>query len=160
MGRVSEEKEMGFWEERLKELGYKSTKPRKVIIDILSKKPKLYKADELFLMAKKHYPDIGIATLYRTLELLTRLNLICKISFGSDKSYYMLSRNCKKETAVYMICENCGDVIINSECLQNAIKIRMTDDAEKRIFDNCRLKIDKYQVFFSGICDKCSNKNV
>lgn len=156
MARV-EKKEIGFWEDRLKELGYKSTKPRKAIISILNKNQKLYRADEIYLLVKKNYPDIGIATVYRTLELLSRLNLICKISLGSDKSYYMLSKDCKKETAVYMICDNCGDIITNNECLQNAIRIRMIDDAERHIFKNCKLKIDKYQIFFSGTCSKCSH---
>ena len=157
MARV-EKNEIGFWEGKLKELGYKSTKPRKAIIDILNENPRLYKADELYLMVKKHHPEIGIATVYRTLELLTRLNLICKISLGSDRSYYILSKNCKKETAVYMICDNCGKIIVNNKCLQNAIRIRMIDDAEKHIFKNCRLKIDKYQIFFSGVCNKCSGE--
>lgn len=157
MARVKKSK-IGFWEDRLKELGYKSTKPRRAIINILSENQKLYKADEIYFMVKKSYPEIGIATVYRTLELLSRLNLICKISLGSDKSYYMLSRDCKKETAVYMICDNCGEIIVNNKCLQSAIRIRMVNDAEKHIFKNCKLKIDKYQIFFSGICDKCSTK--
>ncbi len=156
MARV-EKNEVRFCEDRLRELGYRSTRPRKAIINILSENPKIYKADDIYLIAKKRYPEIGIATVYRTLELLTRLNLICKISLGSNKSYYMLSRDCKKETAVYMICDNCGGVIVNNECLQSAIRIRMINDAEKHIFDNCKLKIDKYQIFFSGICDKCSS---
>ncbi len=158
MKKTNSEKSKKFWEDKLKTLGYKSTKPRKAIINVLSRNSNLYKADDIYFMVKKEHPEIGIATVYRTLELLSRLNLICKISLGSDKSYYMLSRNCKKETMVYMICDKCGTIIVNNKCLNSAIRIRMIDDAEKHIFKNCKLKIDKYQIFFSGICDKCLTK--
>jgi Fur family transcriptional regulator, ferric uptake regulator len=152
----SGKKSIEYYNNKLKNLGYKLTKPRKAIISVLKENPRFYKADEIYLMVRKNYPEIGIATVYRTLELLSRINLICKISPGNDKSYYMLSRDCKKETSVYMICENCGNIIVNNKCLRDAVKIEMIDDAQKRIFKNCRIKVDKYQIFFSGTCSKCS----
>ena len=68
---------------------------------------------------------------------------------------YMLSDDCMKHTSVYMICDNCKSIITNNECLNHAIKIRLREDAEKNILDNCKLKIDNFQVVFKGLCDKC-----
>ncbi len=144
-----------FWEDELKKLGYKTTKPRKAILSVLSNNSKLKQVDEIYFMVKKHYPNIGFSTIYRTLELLNRLKLICKINLGIERSYYMLSENCIKDTSVFMICDDCGRIIINNDCLNSAIKIRLINNAEKHIFKNCMLKIKKFQIFFSGTCDKC-----
>ena len=104
---------------------------------------------------RKVDPTIGIATIYRTLDLLSKLKLICKISVGIDKSMYMLSDDCIKETSVYMICDNCKRIITNNECLNSAVKIRLREDAENNILKNCSLKINKFQVVFTGLCNNC-----
>ncbi len=153
--KINKKKNIEYWENRLKGLGYKITEPRRAIISIFGNESKLYKADEIYLIVKKDYPDIGISTIYRTLELLTRLKLICKFNLGSERSYYLLSKDCYKDTAIYMICDNCGRVIIDNDCLNNAVKIRLIDNAEKHIFKNCMLKVSKFQIIFSGLCDKC-----
>ena len=147
---------ISFFKNKLEESGYRLTKPRELILDILSNKSKFNSANNIYLMVRKRDPNIGIASVYRTLELLTRLNLICKISLGSDRSFYMLSKNCKKEAFNYMICSNCGRIITDNKCLNNAIKIRLVENAEVNIFKNCQIKIDSYQIFFTGLCNKCS----
>jgi Fur family ferric uptake transcriptional regulator len=80
-----------YHENKLKELGYRFTKSRRIILRALSEGSKLLDADSIYMLVKRYDPKIGIATVYRTLELLTRLNLICRVFFGSEKSYYMLS---------------------------------------------------------------------
>ena len=147
-----------YHENKLKGLGYKFTKSRRIIMRVLSEDSKLLDADSIYMLAKSYEPKVGIATVYRTLELLTRLNLICRIILGSEKSYYMLSKDCRKETSIYMICDNCKRIIANNKCLNSSIKIRLRDDAEENILKNCKIKIDNYQVFFTGLCDKCSKQ--
>ncbi|MBC7333903.1 MAG: transcriptional repressor [Actinobacteria bacterium] len=145
-----------YWETRLKEMGYRLSGPRRIILSKLSENREYLSADDIYMMVKKENPNIGIATVYRTLELLTRLDLICKISLGSYRSFYMLSENCKKEATNYLICNKCGRIITNNKCLDSNIRIRLKEDAEKNIFKNCRIKIDNYQIFFTGLCDKCA----
>jgi Fur family ferric uptake transcriptional regulator len=161
MGRILKENENNSNEElivlgkKLKNLGYKFTGQRKTILEALSSEPRLFDVESIFMEVKKIDPSIGIATIYRTLELLSRLKLICRISIGIDKSMYMLSDDCRRDTSVYMICNNCKRVITNNECLNRAIKIRLREDAEKNILKNCNLRIDKFQIVFTGLCDQC-----
>jgi Fur family transcriptional regulator, ferric uptake regulator len=103
-------------------------------------------------------PTIGVATVYRTLELLTRLKIVCRIILGSGRSYYMLSRECARETFTYMICDNCKKIITNNQCLKSAVKVRLRENAEETILKNCKLKVDNYQILFTGLCDECSGK--
>jgi Fur family ferric uptake transcriptional regulator len=146
---------LSILEKKLTGLGYKFTGQRKTILKALANKRELFDTDNIYLLIKKDDPAIGIATVYRTLELLTRLKLICKISVGIDKSMYMLADDCIKQTSVYLICEKCRSIITNNDCLKSAIKIRLREDAEKNILDNCNLKIGNFQVVFTGLCNKC-----
>ena len=160
MAKISKEnsnnKHIGFSKEKLIKAGYKLTKSREAIIEIMGETLKLYDADSLYLEVKKDNLDIGIATIYRTLELLSRLQIICRIIFGSGKTYYMLAEDCHKQTLIYMVCNNCKKIITNNEFLNNSIEIRLKDSAEKDILDNCNLKIENYQVLFTGLCDECN----
>lgn len=165
MGTVSEnafiidDQTLSSQEKKLTRLGYKFTGQRRKILEALSSEHRLFDAESIFIKAKKTDPSIGIATVYRTLELLTRLNLICKVSVGTEKSMYMLADDCEKETSVYMVCDQCKKVITNNDCLKNALKIRLREDAEENILKNCNLKIDKFQVVFKGLCDECSDSS-
>ncbi|MDP3012424.1 MAG: Fur family transcriptional regulator [Candidatus Hydromicrobium sp.] len=160
MAKISKEnlnsKYVSFSKEKLIKSGYKLTKSREAIIEIMGETLKLYDADSLYLEVKKDNLDIGIATIYRTLELLSRLQIICRIIFGSGKTYYMLAEDCHKQTLIYMVCNNCKKIITNNEFLNNSIEIRLKDSAEKDILDNCNLKIENYQVLFTGLCDECN----
>ena len=140
---------------KLVKLGYKFTGQRKTIFEALLSEHRLFDAESLFINAKNLDPNIGIATVYRTLELFSKLKLICKIDIGTEKSMYMLAVDCSVETSVYMVCTNCKKIITNNECLKNAIKIRLKENAEKNILENCNLKIDNFQVVFKGLCDDC-----
>ena len=146
-------------EKKLKKLGYKFTGQRRTILEALSSEHKLFDAESIFIKAKENDPSIGIATVYRTLELLSRLNLICKVDVGTEKSMYMLCEDCAKETSVYMVCDNCKKVITNNDCLKNALKIRLREDAEEHILKNCNLQINKFQVVFKGLCDECKDSS-
>ena len=147
---------VNFFEENLREKGYRYSRPRELILKVLHKNQKLLSADDIYMLLKEEEPSIGIATVYRTLELLSRLDLICRINMGTEKTMYMLSPNCREKLSSFLVCENCGKVVLDNPCLKNAIKVRLKDDAQENVYRNCKLKINNFQVFFSGLCDKCS----
>lgn len=148
-----------YWVKSLKKSGYRLTKPRKLILKSISNSSKPLSADDIYLTVRKDEPNIGIATIYRTLELLTRLKLISKINFGSEKSFYTLSGNSGNGSSNFMICNSCGRIVHDNKCIKNSIKIRLKENAEKSILENCKIKIDNYQVVFFGLCDKCIKEN-
>jgi Fur family ferric uptake transcriptional regulator len=146
-----------YYEDKITSSGFKVTKPRDIIIKILSKASNLLTADDIYMQVKNEDPTIGVATVYRTLELLTRLKIVCRIILGSGRSYYMLSKECARETFIYMICDNCKKIITNNQCLRNAVKVRLRENAEETILKNCKLQVDNYQILFTGLCDDCSS---
>ena len=62
--------------ERFKEEGYKLTTQRRAILDaIIENHEKHLNPEEIYDIVKIKYPEIGIATVYRTLQLLEKLNI-------------------------------------------------------------------------------------
>ena len=133
---------------------------QEIIIDFLSKSSHLYDAESLYLDIAKDHPDIGIASVYRTLNLLAKLQIIYRIILGSGKAYYSFKRGDNKPALIYMICNNCGKIITDNECLKKSIKITIKDDSFKDVFKKCRLKVDNFQVLFSGLCEECKKKTI
>lgn len=82
---------------QLHEGGYKLTPQREATVLVLLENEKDHlSAEEIYMLVKQKSPDIGLATVYRTLEMLTELKIIDKISFNDGLSRYDM----RKEGAV------------------------------------------------------------
>jgi len=66
----------------------KLTKNRKIIAQILSESNDHPSVEEIWSRVSKISPNIGIATIYRTLKILEENNIIAKHDFGEGKIRY------------------------------------------------------------------------
>ena len=66
---------------RFRKAGFKLTLPRQAILNVFAENPKHLSAEEIFSSVHKEYPGIGLATVYRTLDLLTQMGLIFEFDF-------------------------------------------------------------------------------
>ena len=65
----------------LKEKGLKVTRQRLVVLEVLAGNAEEHlTAEEIYDRVKADNPDIGLATVYRTVQLLLELELIDRIS--------------------------------------------------------------------------------
>ncbi|ARC85957.1 ferric uptake regulator family protein [Clostridium argentinense CDC 2741] len=133
----------------LKEKGYKITQPREKVLDIIIKNQyKHLTSDEIYVLIKKDYPKIGISTVYRTMQLLERINIVCKFDSDEEGIRYELMEPNDKYQHPHLICKNCNKVYpvkdINLEQIKN------------KIDKNFNLKIIDYSLKFYGICKNCS----
>lgn len=74
-------------EERVKDLlrkhGLKVTSQRLLVLGILASYPdKHLTAEEIYDLARETGPEIGLATIYRTVQVLLELQVINKVTFG------------------------------------------------------------------------------
>ena len=61
--------------------GYKLTPQREATLTVLLERESDHlSAEEIFLLVKDKAPEIGLATVYRTLELLSELSIVDKIN--------------------------------------------------------------------------------
>ena len=73
----------------LKEKGLKVTRQRLVVLEVLAENPEEHlTAEEIYERVKADNPDIGLATVYRTVQLLLELELIDRINLDDGFARY------------------------------------------------------------------------
>lgn len=133
---------------QLKIKNYKMTPQRKTIIDFFLKNPEKHlSAEDVFLEIKKTNPELGLATVYRTLDLLADLEILKKMNFDDGRFRYEFSND---DTHYHLICLNCDKVI---EFENEILETLTTVIAEKHDF-----KVVDHQIKFYGYCKECTKK--
>ena len=144
------------WHRRFKGHGYSITVPRKAIIDVLHKTSKHLSAEEIYLEVNKLYPQVGLTTVYRTLELLTEMGLLSKFDFGDRRARYELVEDPKGDHHHHLVCTQCKRVINYCEFIED--ELEFLKKAEKGLSKKYDFDIKNHVIQFYGICDKCKKK--
>lgn len=86
---------------QLHESGFKLTPQREATLLVLLENEKDHlSAEEIFFFVRKKSPEIGLATVYRTLEILTDLKIVDKVSFNDGVSRYDLRKEGDRKSVV------------------------------------------------------------
>ncbi len=144
---------MNTLRERIKEKKYKFTRQRQVVLQaFLDSREKHLSAEDVFAMVKDENPDIGLATVYRSLELFTSLDLLKKLDFGDGRSRYELNDRSLNRSHHHLICLGCGKVVEFSYDFQEGLKDQIERDNGFQIVDS--------QLKVYGYCRECQKKNL
>ena len=74
---------------RLQEHQYKMTPQRKAVLQLfLDRRGEHLSAEDVYDVLRGEKSDIGIATIYRSLELLAELGLLQRVNFDDDRTRY------------------------------------------------------------------------
>jgi len=103
----------------LKEQGYRLTPQRAIVLDILHRAEKHIAPGEIYKKARSKYPEVNKSTIYRTLELLKRLDLVAESDLGGDKLYY---HHAEKGHHHHLICQKCGRVLDVDEEILDSVR--------------------------------------
>jgi len=154
----SPEHEKPWWHESFKSYGYRLTAPRQVVMDVLSKTSDHLSAEDVYFKVQKVYHNIGLTTIYRTLELLVQMGLASKFDFGDGRARYEFSSGPKGyKHHHHLVCTNCGRIIDYTDHIKEEMElIEQTEEALSRKFN---FKITKHIIQFYGLCSKCRNKD-
>jgi len=139
-------------ERLLKKEGFRMTLPRRVILDLLSKSDSHLLAKDIYLKINKKYPDIGLTTVYRTLDLLVKKGMINKFDMGEGQSRYELAWNFK-EHHHHLVCSECGKMIDYNDFIDDEIKFFAK--IQKFLSAKYDFKIINHEVYFYGKCSSC-----
>lgn len=133
----------------LKTSGLKYTKQRESLLKLLYNNEEHSTPDELYEALKEMDPNqnIGIATIYRTLNLLEESGMVTSISFGSAGKKFELAN---KPHHDHMICKNCGKII---EFQDDTIEQRQLKIAKENGF-----KLTSHLMQLYGTCKDCQKK--
>lgn len=142
----------GEMERILKEQGFRMTLPRRVILDLLSKSEGHLLAKDIYLKINKKYPDIGLTTVYRTLDLLVQKGMVNKFDLGEGQSRYELAWNFK-EHHHHLVCSECGKMIDYSDFIADEVKFFAR--IQKFLSIKYDFYINNHEVYFYGTCNSC-----
>lgn len=127
---------------------YKLTPQREATVRVLLEKIEDHlSAEDIYLALKDKAPDIGLATVYRTLELLTELKIIHKINFGDGVTRYDFRDENAEHHHHHLVCIHCGKV--------EEIEEDYLGDVEKRVESEYQFEIVDHRLTFHGICRNC-----
>ncbi len=141
-------KEAVNYAELFKEKGYKYTAQRRKILDILMEKNSEHlKAGDIYELVKAKYPDIGMATVYRTLLIFDELRIINKL--GADDEFNRYEYNTSDDTQEHhhLICIKCGKIQDIKESFMNEIT--------EKVLIKYNFTIKGYNQKLYGICIDC-----
>lgn len=134
--------------EKLKDKGYKLTPQRRAILDaIIENQGKHLNTEEIYNIVKEKCPEIGLATVYRTLQLLDDMSIISRLNIDDGCMRYELNADDDEHRHHHLICEVCGDII--------EVELDLLGCLEKEIEKKYNFIIKDRKVKFFGICSKC-----
>jgi len=93
----------------LRENGHKLTPQRQAVIAAIAGNRDHVTPTEIHTRVRREHPRVGLVTVYRTLDLLSRLGLICEVHAGGTCRSYLLRRP-KDDHHHHLICSRCGTV--------------------------------------------------
>jgi len=141
----------------LKQNGLKVTIQRVAILEVLNSRPGIHlTAEEIYDLVKEKYPDIGMATVYRTIQMLSELNLIDKLILDDGYVRYEISKISTEDSSHHhhhLICLDCGSIY--------AFQDDLLEILETRIKDALGFEVVDHKVKLYGHCKNClGNKSI
>lgn len=131
--------------EKLRDKGCKITPQRRIIIQSLLKFDKFPTALELCNDIRETNPEIGMDTVYRTLNLLVEIGVVNQINLpGKDTKIFELSLG---EHHHHLVCLCCGA----ADCLDYC----PVDEKELQKAAGLKFHIVGHSLELYGYCEKC-----
>jgi len=128
----------------LRNRGLKLTKARTAVLHVLGSAPDHLRVTEVHRRARRIAPRIGLASVYRTMELLVRLNLVRPVHMEHRHRHYA---RIDKAHGHHLVCNGCGLVVEFSDC--------RVDRLARSLARRTRFLIDDHSVELYGRCPTC-----
>lgn len=134
---------------RLEKESLRLTPQRAAVVNVLiANADDHLSAEEIYMHTKELYKEIGLATVYRNLELLEKLEIIHRFDYGDGQSRYEIRLDDGEEHYHHhLICKKCGFIDEFHSDLLEAIEKRIEEEKDFEVTDHC--------LRFFGLCAKC-----
>ena len=137
-----------YYNNKLRSKSYKLTKQRETILEfLLANQDKHLSCEEIYHEIHKSQNDLGQATVYRTLQIFTEVNITSKHDFDDGKSRYEISSITDRHNHHHLICLACGNI--------EEVKLDLMENLEKTISNKYNFNIVDHNVKIYGYCKKC-----
>ena len=134
----------------LRKAGLKVTNQRMIVLDIIASHPAEHlTAEEIYDLAKVNSPEIGLATIYRTVQVLLDLHVIDKVTFDDGFTRYELNgeESASGHRHHHAICTGCGKVY--------SLESDLLDSLEAEVMEKLDFLVMNHEVKLYGLCSEC-----
>lgn len=132
--------------EYLLERGLKSTRQREIILDAFLRAGAHPSTEELYLKIRKKHPNIGYATVYRTLKLFSECGIAEERNFGDGQTRYESVSGAEHHD--HLICNTCGSIM--------EFEDSRIEELQRQVALEHNFQITSHRLELFGICDRCS----
>jgi Fe2+ or Zn2+ uptake regulation protein len=129
--------------------GYRASKIRSAVVEILSAHHEPITAPELLMALAKKKITANKTTIYRELAALKHERIVQEVQFGENKKRYELMPEDHHHHLICIECDRVEDVGLANDL--NAI--------EKKISREYRFKILNHALEFYGLCKNCQRRS-
>ena len=130
----------------LRDNGCKVTPQRLAVYDMLSHTTEHSTAEMIYQKVKEQYPTMSFATVYKSVEIFSKLGVIQVLNTGEDSFRY----DAKTSEHPHIKCTKCGRVNDVSHLDARAV--------ESLVENETGFKVNGHQFYFYGICPDCQKK--
>lgn len=131
--------------EHLRAAGYRNTPARRAVLKALIDGPSHMTAPDVVAAVDETSPSVGRASIYRTLDLLTKLGLLQSSTLGGTETTYMLAPSGHHHHA---ICLECRETIEIDECVMG--------EMEGLLHERTGFEVRGHLLEIYGLCPRCA----
>ena len=134
--------------DRLQQAGYKYTQPRKEVANVLLNNHEHLTAPQIVEAVASQNASVGRMSVYRTLDLFTRLGLIRPAFPDNANARYIVVMDGHHH---HLVCHQCGEVIHFDDLACPVAQIEAT------LSERFGFQIDGHLLEFFGVCEDCQS---
>ena len=132
------------WLTALSDNGYRLTGARRAVVEIVAESPRALTPLEVFDSARAAHPELGLVSVYRTLEKLEELHLIQRVHQPEGCQAFISANQGHQHM---LLCQKCGKVtFFEGDDLENLISA---------ISGKTGYKIQEHWLQLFGLCATC-----
>jgi Fur family ferric uptake transcriptional regulator len=125
--------------------GLKSTRQREVILDEFLRVGSHISTEELYLRLRRKNPQLGYATVHRTLKLFAECGIAEQRHFGDGQARYEASD--LDEHHDHLICVTCGRIV--------EFEDPRIERLQEEVARHHGFSIERHRLELYGCCESC-----
>lgn len=121
----------------------KRTRSQERILNLLKSLKQPLSAQNIYIELRQRNQNVGLATVYRSLEALKLEGAVLVRTLANGESLY----NCVQQDQHHLTCLQCGASIVIDECPVHQLETELQTSHQFKVF--------YHTLEFFGLCDRC-----
>jgi Fur family ferric uptake transcriptional regulator len=134
-------------EAALRAAGHRASGPRSAVLELIGNQECVLSAREIADELRAGGREVGVATVYRTLELLESMRLVQRLDVGGASARYEPALPGGEHHHHHLVCDRCGDV--------SAFEDLELERAIAKLAARVDFAVDAHDVTLRGACPAC-----